>query len=125
LSNAEHDRLEHLAHSVLPSPALGDNERRIVVYRMKPEGFSDAVRLAWAGQRGDVPAADWAGLLALPEQWPVPRFPVSGSDLARRGVASGPEMGRLLKRLEDWWMDAGFPEKDAVLQHFAALTSER
>jgi len=125
LSNAEHDRLEHLAHSVLPSPALGDNERRIVLYRMKPEGFRDAVRLAWAGQRGDVPAEDWAGLLALPERWPVPRFPLSGADLARRGVASGPEMGQLLKRLEDWWMAAGFPDKDAVLQQLAALAADR
>jgi poly(A) polymerase len=123
LSNAGHDRLEHLAHAVLPSPALSDNERRIMLYRTGPAGFRDAVRLAWAGSREDFAAEDWAGLLDLPERWPLPRFPVSGADLARRGVASGPEMGRLLKGLEDWWMGAGFPEKDAVLQQLDALAN--
>jgi len=122
LSNAEHDRLQHMAQSVPPTPALSDNERRIVLYRMGPKGFRDAVRLAWAGSRGDVPAEDWARLLALPERWPVPRFPLSGADLATRGIAPGPEMGRLLKHLEDWWMAAGFPaDKQAVLDRLAAL----
>jgi poly(A) polymerase len=125
LSNAEHDRLQLLAQSEPPTPALSDNERRMVLYRMGPEGFRDAVRLAWAGSREDFPAEDWAGLLQLPERWPVPRFPLSGADLARRGIASGPEMGRLLKRLEDWWMGAGFPEKEAVLQQLAALAADR
>lgn len=122
LSNAEHDRLEHLAHSVPPTPALSDNERRIVLYKMGPKRFRDAVRLAWAGSRGDVAAVDWVRLVELPERWPVPRFPLSGADLARRGVPSGPEMGRLLKGLEDWWMAAGFPaDKQAVLDQLAAL----
>ena len=52
----------------------------------------------------------------------MPRFPVSGADLASRGVPAGPDMGRLLKRLEDWWMAAGFPaDKQAVLKQLDAL----
>ena len=65
---------------------------------------------------------DWAELLQLPEHWTVPRFPVSGADLASRGFPAGPEMGRLLRRLEDWWMAAGFPaDKHAVLEQLGAL----
>lgn len=116
LSNAEHDRLLRLAQSVLPTPALRANERRIVLYRMGPQAFRDAVRLAWAMDEGRFAAAAWSELLELPSRWPVPRFPVSGADLAGRGIPPGPEMGRLLKRLEDWWMAAGFPaDKRAVL----------
>jgi poly(A) polymerase len=126
LSNAEHLRLQHLAQSVPPTPALRDNERRIVLYQMGPQGFRDAVRFAWASDAGRFPAEAWVELLELPEHWPLPRFPVSGADLARRGVAAGPEMGRLLKRLEDWWMAAGFPaDKEAVLDQLGALTGHR
>jgi poly(A) polymerase len=122
LSNAEHGRLQHLAQSVLPTPALRDNERRIVLYRMGPQGYRDAVRLAWAKDQGTFPAQGWSELLELPEHWPVPRFPVSGADLARRGVPAGPEMGRLIRCLEDWWMAAGFPtDKDTVLAQLGAL----
>jgi poly(A) polymerase len=122
LSNAEYGRLQHLAQSVPPTPGLRDNERRIVLYQMGPPSYRDAVRFAWAMDEGRFTAEDWAELLRLPEQWTVPRFPVSGADLASRGVPAGPEMGRILKRLEDWWVAAGFPaDKHAVLEQLDAL----
>jgi poly(A) polymerase len=122
LSNAEFGRLQHLARSVPPTPALRANERRIVLYQMGPRNFHDAVRLAWAADASGFAAEDWIELLGLPQHWPRPRFPVSGADLARCGVPSGPEMGRLLRRLEDWWMAAGFPaDKEAVMAQLEAL----
>lgn len=126
LSNAEFGRLQHLAQSVPPSPALRDSERRIVLYHMGAQGFRDAVRFAWARDQGTVASEAWSDLLELPQHWPVPRFPLSGADLASRGIVSGPEMGRLLKRLEDWWMAAGFPaDKEAVLDRLEALKAQR
>jgi poly(A) polymerase len=117
LSNAEYGRLQHLAHSVPPTPGLRGNERRVMLYQSGSQGFHDAVRFAWSVNNSAFTPADWAELLRLPENWAVPRFPVSGADLATHGVPAGPEMGRLLKRLEDWWMAAGFPEdKQAVLE---------
>jgi poly(A) polymerase len=122
LSNGEYGRLQYVAQSVLPTPALRDNERRIVLYQMGPQGFRDAVRLAWAMDQGGFAAGAWAELHGLPEQWQAPRFPVSGTDLASRGVDAGPDMGRLLKSLEDWWMAAGFPaDKNAVLAQLDSL----
>ncbi|HUE45431.1 MAG TPA: CCA tRNA nucleotidyltransferase, partial [Aestuariivirgaceae bacterium] len=122
LFNAEHGRLQHLAQSVPPTPALRDNERRIVLYQMGPNGYRDAVRFAWSTDQSAFATDDWAELLRLPEHWTVPRFPVSGSDLASRGVPAGPDMGRLLMRLEDWWMAAGFPaDKQAVLDQLDTL----
>jgi poly(A) polymerase len=122
LSNAEYGRLQHLAQSVPPSPALRDNERRIVLYQMGPQAYRDAVRFAWSMDGRAFTTEDWAKLLRLPEHWTAPRFPVSGADLASRGIPAGPDMGRLLKRLEDWWMAAGFPaDKQAVLDQLGAL----
>jgi poly(A) polymerase len=122
LSNAEYGRLQHLAQSVPPTPGLRDNERRIVLYQMGPPSYRDAVRFAWSMDQGTFRAEDWSELLRLPEYWIVPRFPVGGAELASRGVPAGPEMGRILKRLEDWWMAAGFPaDKHAVLEQLDAL----
>ena len=57
-----------------------------------------------------------AKLLALPDQWRIPVFPVTGKDLIAVGIPPGKELGEHLRRLEQWWMDAGFPEdKSAIL----------
>jgi poly(A) polymerase len=126
LTNAEYGRLQHLARSVLPSPELNANQRRIALYQMGRQEFRDAVRFAWAMDKGRFGPEAWSELIALPEHWAVPRFPLSGADLASRGVASGPKMGRLLKRLEDWWMAAGFPaDKETVLAQLEALNSRQ
>lgn len=122
LSNAEYGRLQHLVLSVPPTPALRDNERRIVLYQMGQQGYCDAVRFSWSSDDRAFTTEDWAELLRLPAHWAVPRFPVSGADLASRGVPAGPDMGRILKHLEDWWMAAGFPaDKHAVLDQMDTL----
>lgn len=45
----------------------------------------------------------------------VPRFPISGRDLARRGYVQGPALGRELARLEQAWIDSGFTIDRATL----------
>ena len=53
------------------------------------------------------------------------RLAASRTDLASRGMVPGPEMGRVLKALEDWWMAAGFPsDKDEVLRRADELASK-
>lgn len=37
-----------------------------------------------------------------------PIFPITGKDLLKRGIEAGPEMGALLKRLEQRWIQSGF-----------------
>ena len=126
LSNGEHGRLLQMAQSVPPVPALRPNERRIVLYQLGPQHFRDAVRLAWAKDRDSFADEAWVELLALPDNWTVPRLPVSGSDLLGHGIPAGPEMGRLIKRLEDWWMAAGFPEEKArVLEQLGPLVGRQ
>ncbi|XP_017785229.1 PREDICTED: CCA tRNA nucleotidyltransferase 1, mitochondrial isoform X2 [Nicrophorus vespilloides] len=44
------------------------------------------------------------------EDWDVPRFPVNGSMLKEKGIANGKEMGYVLNKLKDHWI-----EKDTCL----------
>jgi poly(A) polymerase len=42
-------------------------------------------------------------------------FPLKASDLMRRGVAPGRELGAILKRLQADWIRAGFPTEPRKL----------
>ncbi|MEO1045215.1 MAG: CCA tRNA nucleotidyltransferase [Pseudomonadota bacterium] len=47
-------------------------------------------------------------------EWYPPAFPVSGRDIIRSGIDSGPDVGKALHRLENVWIEAGFPEIDDI-----------
>ena len=42
--------------------------------------------------------------------WHAPRLPISGGQLIKRGLAEGPLVARTLRRIEDSWVEAGFPQ---------------
>ena len=105
------------------SPALRERERRVLVYQTGAAAFRDAVRLCWAGGRGRHRDGDWHDLLRFADGWEVPRLPVRGEDLVGRGIKPGPEVGRLLTALEDWWVANDFsPGREALLTRLDALT---
>ena len=52
----------------------------------------------------------------LMETWPIPKFPLDGRDVKALGVNEGPEIGSLLKDVEQWWIDQDFvPDRNALL----------
>lgn len=48
------------------------------------------------------------------EGWEIPSFPLKGGEIVARGVSAGPEVARLLREIEDRWIDEGFPPRDRV-----------
>jgi poly(A) polymerase len=117
LSNHEARRLADTVSLMPPSPALRPAEQRIILYQNGAEAWRDLVRIAWA--RSDAPLDDarWQALLDLPERWPVPALPVAGRDLLAAGMSPGPEIGVMLRKLEDWWVASDFqPTRDELLK---------
>ena len=49
--------------------------------------------------------ADAAALIG----WPVPRLPITGGALIKRGMTEGPAVAAALKAIERLWVGAGFP----------------
>ena len=120
LSNHEARRLEAMVSLPPPSPALRPREQRAVLYQTGPEAWLDLVHLAWA--RSDAAPDDprWQDLLELPARWPVPQLPVAGRDLLAAGMSPGPEIGVMLKKLEDWWVASDFePTRDELLKRLS------
>ena len=76
---------------------LGANPRALA-YWLGTESAQDRLLLASEAQE--------AAALA---DWPVPRLPVSGGQLIKRGVPQGPLVAKTLQAIEGQWVTAGFP----------------
>ncbi|MEM9809878.1 MAG: CCA tRNA nucleotidyltransferase [Pseudomonadota bacterium] len=45
----------------------------------------------------------------------IPKLPISGKNLISRGVQPGPNLGELMTRFEERWLDAGAPSEPSVV----------
>lgn len=117
LSNDQQKRLEVLQASPVVSPKLTIAERHRLLYMLGPAAWQDAVVMSHAQSRASLLDPEW---LALAATFELPTFPVSGRDLVAHGINPGPELGRKLRELEDWWLASDFkPGKEDLLQRIA------
>ena len=117
LSNHEARRLEAIVSLLPPTPALRPQEQRVILFQHGAEAWRDLVHLAWARSDAAPEDAAWQDLLDLPDRWPIPCLPVAGRDLLAAGMSPGPEIGVMLKKLEDWWVASDFqPTRDELLK---------
>jgi poly(A) polymerase len=124
LSNDEADRIASVLDVAPPTPALHPREQRALLYRMGEQAWRDSVNMARARARGDQEDWTWQALADLPARWPIPQFPVTGHDLMAAGVLPGPEMGRMMQTLEDWWIASDFqPDRGTLLARIPTLNN--
>ena len=93
-------RLSNKARKRLSCAAGEDGcEPKASAYRIGIECAVDRLLIA-----GQVPEA--AEIAA----WHVPRLPITGGQLIKRGVPEGPLVAKTLRSIEDEWVAAGFPQ---------------
>jgi poly(A) polymerase len=84
--------------------------------------------LNWASARADggtIDDAGWRAILAEAGAWRSPRFPLAGHDALAIG-ASGPAVGRLLRAVEEWWIEGDFQaDRAACLARLRELAVHR
>jgi poly(A) polymerase len=124
LSNAEHARLASMGDAWWRVSPANQRAARALLYRLRPERFTDRVLIAWA--RSPAGAADyaWRELATLPQRWTVPVFPLKAADFIKRGVDKGPALGAAMHEAEEAWIAADFPS-DATAIADAAATEVR
>ncbi|MEJ2624183.1 MAG: CCA tRNA nucleotidyltransferase [Pseudolabrys sp.] len=126
LSNVEQARLMAMGEGWrLMSPALGEAERRALVYRLKPVTYTDRALLAWS--RADAGAHDkaWLDFVTLPQRWTPPAFPIKAADFMERGVEKGPALGAAMRDAEEAWIKADFPEDAEAVAAIADVVAGR
>ncbi len=95
----------------------GDEAHRLhqVVQHIGVAMAKDLLLLTAAQQGGDDTAALTAALAEI-RGWTPREFPLKGRDVLDLGVPSGPEVGRILDDVHDWWARHDFrPDRDACL----------
>jgi poly(A) polymerase len=127
LSNAQRDRLAAaLADTSTGSDKivsyLSVREVRKLLYRIGAPAFKDRVLLKWAASPKGASAIQWRMLLAMGDAWERPRFALTGREVMLAGVPEGPEVGRVLGEVEDWWVDCDFPDDEfAIAERLKAI----
>jgi len=119
LSNAECASL--LASAIAdcgaaPKAPLDTAAGKAFIYRHGARAYRDLVLMAWT--RALATSTDdpqWGAKLDLADTWRAPKFALTGSDVMALGIAEGPRVGELLRRTEDWWIAAGFPDDRRLL----------
>jgi poly(A) polymerase len=80
---------------------------------------------AWAEGGVDQDVAQWRALLALAETWTRPKLPLSGDEAIRAGAKAGPQVGQVMRAVEEWWIGADFPDdKPAVMARLKLALEE-
>ena len=133
LSNAQADRLgEMAAPDAVPDRGMDMPTQRRLLYGLGAERFRDLTLLGWAHARADegyAPAGDnerWMAMLDLADEWAIPDFPLRGEDVVASGVSPGPEVGRRLAALRDWWTEQDFrPGREELLERLGRDPSLR
>lgn len=122
LSNEERDRLvAALGNEVKIASYMSLREMRRDIYKLGNEAFADRVLLAWASASGEK-AQQWRALLAHAKMWKPPKLPLTGDEVMAAGVPAGPKVGVVMREVEDWWIDADFPDdKLSVIERLKAV----
>ena len=122
LSGADRARLGSLsAAGGMPAHASAQDVRKLL-YRLGAAAFKEKVRLNWAAVAPGANAIPWRMLLSVADAYEKPRFALTGHDIMQAGVPEGPQVGKILTQIENWWIDNDFPDT-GISEQLKALTA--
>jgi poly(A) polymerase len=130
LSNDEKRTLKNI-HNACQWVESKEKPLHAVLYVFGQDVVRDAVYICWArfrarhGRLDSAITADWITMLDQIDQWQLPVFPITGQDVLAHGVAAGPQVGQLLARIEQHWVDAQFTKsKEDLLALLSCFLQE-
>ena len=109
LSNENRDRLVDLSNAAEDiAPAMTGPALNKLLYRLGRQRMRDRILLCWSKDSDNSRDAGWGALLARTDSWTSPEFPLTGRDVLAAGIPEGPQVGRILSELENWWIEGDF-----------------
>lgn len=127
-STREAGRLKEWSLTGALEPTTTEPQLARLLYRGDRQGFIDRLHLALASARARavendkalMAAGGFSRLLAYAQKWEKPVFPIKGADLSALGAKPGPNVGEMLRALENEWIESGFAlERGALLERAA------
>ena len=124
LSNEEHERLAAIGEAWWRIQPSDLQAARVLIYRLGPQRFVDRALVAWARSPAGAYDPAWLALVALPERWIAPVFPLKAQDFIRRGVPPGPALGAALRTAEAAWIAEDFPADASSIEAIANTAAQ-
>ena len=116
LSNPLRDRMAAAAGTLEPEDWDTPVAWRRTLYSLGQAAFRDRLLL----QADPAAAGRLRPILAEPQAWQAPPFPITGARIKAAGVPEGPLVGRVRAAVEAWWIAHDFSEDatalDAILR---------
>jgi poly(A) polymerase len=101
---------------------LSIRELRKLLYRLGNTTFSDLMMLRWAEDQKASNGVQWRAMLAMADSWVRPEFPLEGREVMAAGVPEGPEVGRVMQEVEEWWIDSDFTDdRFSIIERLKAV----
>lgn len=113
LSNVEHRRLVGMAEAERVPQSAADARR--LTYDRGAEGAEDAILQAAA--RDGTSWEKTRVALTIARNWTAPKLPFKATDLQARDLMPGPRLDAALRRAEDLWRQADFPDAWETVEH--------
>lgn len=125
LSNAEQALLA-LAGAPFDEALPDEAAAKRKLYRLGPDDYAARALLAWATRAAPATDPDWQRAATLTGSWEAPVFPLRGPDITALGKFSGPEIGDMLRAVEQRWIAGGFAEdREGLLMIAGKLAADR
>jgi poly(A) polymerase len=106
LSNDQKARLSNILQPKIRIDFKNAKKQKEYLYRLEREEYLDQLFLS-AAQK-NISRAKFLSYKKLATTWRAPKFPVTGQDIITHGVLEGPEVGKILNDLENWWIKNDF-----------------
>ena len=117
LANQEAERLSAMTRPLPPGATINGTKLGEALYRNGATTVADMLLLAAADRL--IEYSELQSLLNITTTWQPPVFPLGGGDLVALGLTPGPDLGRLLDQLEQYWIDHDFRPSRADLAALA------
>ncbi len=115
LSNRDAARLADICDPpVRANPDMGELAENKALRRYGHALLEDLILINWAFEMTENPRLPrdrkdaWVSMLEKCRSWEDPEFPLSGRDVISLGIPAGPEVGKLLNRVEEWWENGNY-----------------
>lgn len=131
LSKAEAAFFRDWAEAPTITPDVTDAVFARLLYRHGAGGIVTRLKLLLASARAQAGngeamarAARLSALLDKAQRFEKPRFPLSGADAMKAGIAAGPQVGTVLAALEGQWVEMNFSlSRDKLLERLEKLAA--
>ncbi|MBI1214704.1 MAG: CCA tRNA nucleotidyltransferase [Alphaproteobacteria bacterium] len=124
LSNEQAWQLMQLSFPPMKvATTMSSHDMRRLVHLTGNDMARSLLLLASAREGG---TADISALYQVATAFRPPRFPLVGQDVMMLGIKPGPEIGRILGEMENWWIDRDFkPGRGEALEYLKTCYTPR